>query len=189
MPGSLLKNPAIVSVLGLLLERPLHLYALSRELQDRPDAQGLARGRGSLRNVLTALVDAGWVRREEGAETGRTVFATTDAGAEELRGRVVRQVADAAADHDHMTQAVAYLGLLEAGEAAELLRRRAAGVRTEIGRVESGVSSAADAGLPELYVIEGGYALALRRAELEWLEHTADRIEAGDLEWPGRMAS
>lgn len=187
MPGSLLKNSVIVSVLGLLLERPLHLYALSQTLADRLDAQGTALGRGSLHNVLTALVDAGWVRRDD--ESGRTVFATTGAGAAELRSRVERQVADVGADHDHMAQAVAYLGLLDRAEAAELLRRRAAGVREVVAEIEAGITRAADAGLPELYVVEGGYALALRKAELVWLERTASRIETGDLAWTGSPAT
>ncbi len=187
MPGSLLKNSVIVSVLGLLLERPLHLYALSQTLADRLDAQGTALGRGSLRNVLTALTGAGWVRRDDDA--GRTVFATTDAGAAELRSRVEQQVADVGADHDHMAQAVAYLGLLDRARAADLLRRRAAGVREAVAGIEAGIAGAADAGLPELYVVEGGYVLALRRAELAWLEDTARRIETGDLAWTGVPAT
>ncbi|MEN5072622.1 hypothetical protein ABE437_02290 [Isoptericola cucumis] len=188
MPGSLLKNSVIVSVLGLLLERPLHLYALSQTLADRLDAQGTALGRGSLRNVLTALTGAGWVRRDDD-DAGRTVFATTEAGAAELRSRVEQQVADVGADHDHMAQAVAYLGLLDRARAVELLRRRAAGVREVVGGVEAGVAGAADAGLPELYVVEGGYVLALRRAELAWLEDTARRIETGDLAWTAAPAT
>jgi DNA-binding PadR family transcriptional regulator len=186
VPGSLLNNPAIVSVLGLLTERPLHLYALSQELDQRLDAQGLPLGRGSLRNVLTALVDAGWVRVEERPTPNgvRSVFATTEAGRHELRDRVERQVADPRSDHDHLAQAVAYLGLLEPAEAAGLLRRRAADVRALVEGVKADVEAAVTAGLPELYVIEGGYAVALREAEVAWLEATARRIESGDLAWP-----
>ena len=88
-----------------------------------------------------------------------------------------------------MAQAVAYLGLLDRARAADLLRRRAAGVREAVAGIEAGIAGAADAGLPELYVIEGGYALALRRAELAWLEDTARRIETGDLVWTGAPAS
>src|SRR5690606_17578889 len=139
VPGSLLKNSVIVSVLGLLLERPLHLYALAQTLAGRPDAQGTALGRGPLRNVLTAVVDAGWVRRDADA-AGPTLLATTGAAAEELRSRVERQVADVGADHDHMAQAVAYLGLLDRAGAAELLRRRAAGVREVVAGIEAGIA-------------------------------------------------
>ena len=88
-----------------------------------------------------------------------------------------------------MAQAVAYLGLLDRARAADLLRRRAAGVREAVAGIEAGIAGAADAGLPELYVIEGGYALALRRAELAWLEDTARRIETGDLAWTGAATS
>ncbi|MFC8730995.1 PadR family transcriptional regulator [Luteimicrobium sp. NPDC057192] len=186
MPGSLLKNPVIVSVLGLLVERPLHLYALSHELDRRLDAQGLPLGRGSLRNVLTALVEAGWVGVDEReTPTGtRSVFATTEAGVRELRDRVERQIADPRADHDHMAQAVAYLGLLDPADAADLLRRRAAEVRAIIEAIRAGIDAAGAADLPELYVVEGGYALALRTAEATWLEETALRIQAGELAWP-----
>lgn len=186
MPGSLLKNPVIVSVLGLLVERPQHLYALSQELDRRLDAEGLPLGRGSLRNVLTALVEAGWVEVEERQTPNgyRSVFATTEAGVRELRDRVERQIADPRADHDHMAQAVAYLGLLGPAEAAALLRRRAADVQAILEDVRAGVDAAAAAGVPELHVVEAGYAFALRRAEVTWLEETAGRIETGALAWP-----
>lgn len=40
-------------------------------------------------------------------------------------------------------------------------------------------------GAPRLFVIEAEYALHMTRAELAWVETTAEEITAGTLAWPG----
>ncbi len=125
VPASMLDNPTITSLLGLLVERPLHLYAVSQELPRRLDASGLSVGRGSVRNLLVRLGDIGWV--ELGGPDSIDDVATyriTEEGLAELRNRVRSQVQDTSPDHDHFVQAVAYIGLFDTQEACLLLRRR-----------------------------------------------------------------
>jgi DNA-binding PadR family transcriptional regulator len=185
VPGSQLDNPVVVSLLGLLLEQPRHLYALAKELANRADANGLSLGRGSVRNALEAAAAVGWVRKEDAGDgRARAVFHLTDEGATELRRRVEAQLRDATPDHDHAAQAIAYLGLLGPGTAADVLTRRADDVARQIAATSDALDEALALDVLELHVVEAGYVLALRRAEHAWLTATADRIRSGALAWP-----
>lgn len=188
MPGTLLKNAAVLSVLGLLLERPLHLYALSQELRARLDAAGLSLGRGSIRNVLNAIEEVGWVTRNEPPSPAgrpvRAIYTLTEAGVDELHGRVREQIADASPDHNHFVQAVAYLGLLDITEAVEALRERATALERTIDELQRQHSRALSDRTPELFVIEVDYLIHQMRAEVSWIRSLNDRVERQQLTWP-----
>lgn len=174
----MLANPAITSVLGLLVERPLHLYAVSRELPRRLDAHGLPAGRGSIRNLLTRLRDVAWIEVEPAAgTTDTTSYRVTPAGADELRNRVRRQLRDPSPDHDHFVQAVAYLGLLEPQEATTLLRERRDRLAAELAATTRDRDRALADGLPWLHLAEVDYVLHQTASAITWLERTITRLD------------
>ena len=179
MPGSMLDNPAITSVLGLLVERPLHLYALSQELPRRLDANGLPAGRGSIRNLLTRLRDIDWIEVDpaSGGEDA-TTYRVTRAGVEELRNRVRSQLQDPSPDHDHFTQAVAYLGLLETREATTLLRDRRDRLAAEHATITRDRNRALADGLPWLHLAEVDYVLHQTASAITWLDRTIVRLDS-----------
>ncbi|MFK8905623.1 hypothetical protein [Streptomyces sp. YS-3] len=43
--------------------------------------------------------------------------------------------------------------------------------------------------MPRLFIIEAEYATATTRAELAWVERTAEEIEQGALTWPEGVRS
>ncbi|WP_125911531.1 MULTISPECIES: PadR family transcriptional regulator [Pseudonocardia] len=179
MPASMLDNPAITSLLGLLVERPLHLYALSKELPRRLDASGLPTGRGSLRNLLVRLHDIGWIElvRPDATDDVAT-YRTTREGVDELRKRVRSQVEDTSPDHDHFIQAIAYIGLFEAQEACLLLGRRRERLATHLADVTREHARALDGGQPWTHLAEVDYTLSQTAAAIAWLDRTIDRLRS-----------
>lgn len=175
----MLDNPAITSLLGLLVERPLHLYALSKELPRRLDASGLPVGRGSVRNLLVRLGDIGWVELA-GSDAVEDVatYRITQTGLVELRNRVRSQVQDTSPDHDHFVQAVAYIGLFDAEEACLLLQRRRERLTTRLTVVTREHVQALDAGQPWTHLAEVDYVLSQASAAIAWLDRTIDRLQS-----------
>lgn len=174
----MLDNPTITSLLGLLVERPLHLYALSQELRRRLDASGLSVGRGSVRNLLVRLSDISWVELG-GPDSGDDVatYRITEEGLAELRNRVRSQVQDTSPDHDHFVQAVAYIGLFDTQEACLLLRRRRERLTTRLTDVTREHARALDSGQPWTHLAEVDYALSQTAAAIAWLDRTIDRLQ------------
>lgn len=174
----MLDNPAITSLLGLLVERPLHLYALSKELPRRLDASGLPAGRGSIRNLLGRLSDIGWIElvRSDAVDDVAT-YRITREGLDELRNRVRSQVQDTSPDHDHFVQAVAYIGLFDTQEACRLLRRRRERLTTHLTDVTREHLQALEGGQPWTHLAEVDYTLSQTSAAIAWLDRTIDRLQ------------
>ena len=63
-----------------------------------------------------------------------------------------------------------------------LLADRTAALRQRIAMRRAGRESAADSGVPRVFMIEDEYAEALDQAELEWVEGLVKEIEGGSLD-------
>src|SRR5690606_23680878 len=73
------------------------------------------------------------------------------------------------------------IAMLSPEEVAALLRARLASLDAEIRTREASLAGAATAGLPELFLVEADYRLAMLRAERVWIDRFADRLERGDV--------
>lgn len=178
MPTDALRNPLVLPILGLLVEAPRHPYAVFSELRDR---YGYLRIRNAtVYTLLNRLTEAGWV---EPAEEGNDAALTpTKAGTEALAERVTRQIREAGyADGSTFATALAYIGILPAERARELLEERAAEIRAEIERLSQALAST---DVPELHMIEVEYLLSSLRQDAAWLTETVRRISEGELSWP-----
>ncbi len=80
--------------------------------------------------------------------------------------------------------AVSHLGVLGRERAAEALNDRAARLQALIADGQHRLEEALAGDVPRLFVIEADYALAMLRAERDWVLATADDVTSGRLAWP-----
>ena len=184
MPRDALANPVVLAALGALLERPMHAYQLATVLAGR----GVPANRGSLYDTMEAMTRAGWIEpqpaQREGARPQRTPYALTQAGQAELARRLDRQVREPRREFPEFLGAVSHLGVLGKRRAAEALAERAARLAALIADDQRRLDEALAGNVPRLFVIEAEYALALLRAERDWVLAIADDVTSGRLAWP-----
>jgi DNA-binding PadR family transcriptional regulator len=184
MPRDALANPVALAALGALLERPMHPYQLARVLAGR----GVPVNRGSLYDTVDAMTRAGWVEPRPAERAGtrpqRTPYALTEAGRAELARRLDHQVRVPRREFPEFFGAVSHIGVLGKEAAAGALRDRAGQLATLIADDQRRLDEALAAAAPRLFVIEADYALAMLRAERDWVLALADDITSGRLAWP-----
>ena len=190
MPRRALDNPLVLAVLGLLLEHPTHPYRMLADLRARGGDRAAAINRGTLYDIVEALVAAGWVAPQGTERTGnrpeRTVYALTATGHDELVRRLDSQIRTPRREFTQFVGAVAYLGALGPTGAVEALTERARRLSDRIAADADRLADVPAGGVPRLHVIEAEYALAQARAELAWIDGVVAEIRAGSLTFPTR---
>ncbi len=186
MPGDALANPVVLAALGALLERPMHPYQLAGVLAGR----GVPVNRGSLYDTVDAMTRAGWIEprpaEREGARPRRTPYVLTETGRAELARRLDSLVRTPRREVPEFLGAVSHLGVLGPERAAAALAERAQRLAGLIAEGQRHLDEALSGGsVPRLFVIEAEYALAMSRAERDWVLALADEISSGRLAWPG----
>jgi DNA-binding PadR family transcriptional regulator len=187
MPRDALANPVALAALGDLLERPMHPYQLGAVLAER----GVPVNRGSLYDTVEAMTRAGWIEpgpaERAGARPQRTPYALTDTGRAELVRRLDAQVRAPRREFPEFLGAVSHLGVLGPKRAADALRERAGRLAARIDEDQRRLEQAVEGeSVPRLFVIEAEYALAMARAERDWVLALAEDIDRGRLAWPPR---
>ena len=176
----------MLAALGALLERPMHPYQLAGVLAGR----GVPANRGSLYDTLEATTRAGWTEplpaQRDGARPQRTPYALTPAGQAELARRLDRQVRVPRREFPEFLGAVSHLGVLGPERAADGLTERAGRLAALIADCQQRLDEALAGTVPRLFVIEADYALAMLRAERDWVLALAEDINRGRLAWPHR---
>jgi DNA-binding PadR family transcriptional regulator len=185
MPRDALAHPVVLATLGALLERPMHAYQLVGVLAGR----GVPVNRGSLYDTLEAMTRAGWTEplpaERAGARPQRTPYALTEAGRAELVRRLDAQIRAPRREFPEFLGAVSHLGVLGPQQAAEALAQRARRLAALIAENQQQLDEALASGeVPRLFVIEAEYALAMLRAEEDWVLALAEDINSGRLAWP-----
>jgi DNA-binding PadR family transcriptional regulator len=185
MPRDALANPAVLATLGALLERPMHAYQLAVVLAER----GVPVNRGSLYDTLDATTRVGWTQPQPAERTGarpqRIPYALTPAGRAELARRLDVQVRTPHREFPEFLGAVSHLGVLGPERAADALAERAGRLAALIADNQQRLNDAlGSASAPRLFVIEAEYALAMLRAERDWVLALAEDIGSGRLAWP-----
>jgi DNA-binding PadR family transcriptional regulator len=184
MPRDALANPVVLAALGALLERPMHAYQLAGVLAER----GVPANRGSLYDTLEAMTRAGWIEprpaERDGTRPQRTPYALTQAGRAELARRLDRQIREPRREFPEFLGAVSHLGVLGPERATEALAERAGRLAALIAETQRRLDEALAGNVPRLFVIEAEYALAMLRAERDWVLALADDATSGRLAWP-----
>ncbi len=173
MPTNALDNPLVLPILGLLVERSRHPYAVFSELRRRYDY--LQVRNGTVYTLLQRLTDEGWV-----SASGDERIAT-ESGVAALAERVAQQLrsSDLTGGPAFVT-ALAYIGILPPSEAVAVLEERVALIHEEIQRLDQAVHNS---GEPEIHMIEAYFLRSRLKHDVDWLDSTARRIKVKELGW------
>ncbi|KAA0021496.1 PadR family transcriptional regulator [Antrihabitans cavernicola] len=181
-------NPLALAVLSLLYERQMHPYQMSQTLKDRGKQDSVRLNFGSLYSVVESLVRQGFVKpvatEQDGNRPARTIYDLTDAGTDEVLAWMRDLVREPVKEYPQFMAALSFLPILSPTEAGTLLHERAQAVRDRIADMQHEIDEV-DAVLPELFVIESQYEIAVARAELAFVESLAGKIESGTLRGSG----
>jgi DNA-binding PadR family transcriptional regulator len=137
--------------------------------------------------VVQQLEKAGYIAaretEREGQRPERTVYALTDAGREELRDWLRDLIAEPQHEYPGFVAALSLIGALPPSQAVPLLRQRLerlAEGQTEIRRL---IDDTLARGIPELFLVEEEYRLALLEAESTFVTGLVARITDPHTGW------
>ncbi len=182
MPTDALANPLVLPILGLLVERPRHAYAIFDELRTR--YAYLRVRNATVYTLLNTLNDAAWITAGQSSAGDRQQYVLTETGRRVLAERVKHGIRETGlADVAAFMTSLAYLGILTPDAAADALQSRADRVQEETQQLGAALSTDE---VSELHMIETHYLLDRLRHDLAWLNTTVQRIRSGALAWPSQ---
>lgn len=189
-------NPLALAVLALLFERPMHPYEMAATLKQRHKGESIKIRYGSLYTVIELLVKRGFISTKETSREGkrpeRTVFELTLSGYNELRDWMRDLLREPVNEYPQFAAGLSLLPVLPPEEAVSLLRHRALRLSAEATRIEAHLAALAQQELPvppeelppplvgkkfpPLFIVETEFALALMKAELDFVNRLVRRI-------------
>ncbi len=175
-------NPLALAVLACLWERPMYPYEITTTLRDRGKDDSIRLNFGALYSVIATLEKRGMIaqlRVERGGNRPeRVVYEITDRGRLEADAWERELLELPAKEYPAIEAGLSLIALVPPDEAAALLRSRVRRLEREIATSEQ---TLAGLDLPELFVIENDFALAMHRAERDLCERYADRLERSEI--------
>jgi len=185
-------NLLALAVMSYLSQQPMHPYELGRTLREHGDARSIKFNHGSLYMVVGQLARAGYITELETSRAGqrpeRTVYALTDAGRAEFRDWLRDLVAEPQYEYPHFVAALSLIAALPPSDVLPLLRRRLDRLAEARAEIRSLIDATLAQGVPELFLIEEEYRLALLDAEISFVEQFIDKITDSRTGWGGAWA-
>jgi DNA-binding PadR family transcriptional regulator len=177
------RSPLALVLLVLLAEAPMHPYRMRELMKERgKDKVANVAQRNSVYQTIDRLEREGLIRVLETVRSGRpsvrTVYELTPEGATTATNWLREMLSTPAAEFPDMPAALASMLILGPDDVATCLSTRLGLVRAEIAAIEAEMAP-----LPRIFVLEDEYVLALRRAEVTWLQSVVDDLRSGALWW------
>lgn len=181
MSRSALRNPLALAVLATLVEGPMHPYRITRVLRERGKEHSIRLNWGSLYSVIASLERHGFIEathsEREGARPTRTVYAITEAGRAEAMGWLRYLIEVPAKEYPDFEAGLSLVMLLPPEETLDLLRSRLARLDERLAETRG----MTEYPLPEVFLLESRYELAMLEAERAFVAELVGRLEAGDV--------
>ena len=130
-----------------------------------------------LRAELIAVRETG--RDERRPE--RTTYEITEAGRAAMREWTADMLANPAPEFPEFPAALASLMVLSPAEVTARLEERAADLRAGLAADRAAMGTVPD--LPRLFLLDDEYSLAVREAELTWIDGVLAALRSGELTW------
>ncbi|MEV0081831.1 PadR family transcriptional regulator [Saccharopolyspora sp. NPDC050642] len=111
----------------------------------------------------------------------RTVYEITDAGRDALRTWTAEMLASPAREFPEFPAALATLMVLTPEDVTAGLAKRAADLATSLAADREALRAAPE--LPRLFLLDEEYSIAVREAELKWVEGVLAALRSGELAW------
>jgi DNA-binding PadR family transcriptional regulator len=191
-PPAALPPPGI-AILSLLWRQPMHPYEMRHRIRVQEIDRVMKVTHGTLYSTVDRLTTAGLIQPIETSRDGRrperTVYEITDLGRDQLFDAIRDGLMRMKPDYPSLATSLTFASLLQPDEVALLLDRRRVEAESLLGgwnaALEASLKSVANQQdpLPRIHLIEAEYLIALRRAELDWLNGIIDDIHAGRLTW------
>ena len=165
-------NLLALSLLDLLMQRPMYPYEMASVLRGRGKDQSIKINWGSLYTIVQNLEKYGFIETVEVAREGRqperTTYRITEAGRAELMDWMRELLGVPEREYTRFEAALGEGAILPPDELAGLLRQRletldAANAQRQ-GELEN-----TETQIPRLFMIESEYHLAMCRAEADWV--------------------
>jgi DNA-binding PadR family transcriptional regulator len=181
-----ISNLLALSLLNLLVERPMYPYEMATTLRQRGKDEAIKINWGSLYTVVQNLEKYGFIEAmdvaREGRQPERTTYRITDAGREELKDWLRELISEPEREYTRFEAALGECAVLPPNELAGLLQRRLDTLDAAIAQHEADLEALVTQ-VPRLFLIESEYHLALRRAEAEWIRNLLKEFTDGIREW------
>jgi len=180
-------NLLALAVLSYLTVKPMHPYELSRTLRDNGDARSIKFNHGSLYMVVQQLAKAGFIAEQETSREGqrpeRTVYAITDAGRREVRDWLSQLIGQPDHEYPHFVAALSLVAALPPGEVVPLLHHRLEALAGQRAEIQAMIDDSLNQGVPELFLVEEEYRLALLDAESSFVTKFIGQITDPETGW------
>jgi DNA-binding PadR family transcriptional regulator len=181
-PRRKVSNLLGLSLLSLLSQRPMYPYEMATTLRERGKDIAIKINWGSFYTVVQNLEKYGFIEAVEVAREGRqperTTYQITEAGTAELMSWLRELLSTPEREHTRFEAALAEAGAVAPDELISLLQQRLAALEEANGALDAELAEA-QAQLPRLFLIEGEYYLAQRRAEEQWVRELLAEFTSG----------
>jgi DNA-binding PadR family transcriptional regulator len=186
-------NPLALAVLSCLAQRPMHPYEIAATLREQGKDASIKINYGSLYTVVESLLRRGLIEERETVREGRrperTVYGITRAGRGEHDDWLGEMISRPAAEFTQFEAALSLMGGLPPEDVLPLLEQRRTLLQMQVNADRSTYDMCLEQGLPEVFVVELEYRIALRKAELGFVEELVRRVrerKLGGIElWEG----
>jgi DNA-binding PadR family transcriptional regulator len=187
-----ISNLLALSLLTLLMERPMYPYEMATTLRERGKdeaSEAIKINWGSLYTVVQNLEKYGFIEAldvvREGRQPERTTYQITDAGRAELKDWLRELLSEPAREYTRFEAALGDCAVLPPNELVDLLQQRLVALEAANAQHQAGLDTLVTR-VPRLFLIESEYHLALRRAEAEWVRGLLKEFTEGT--FPGIKA-
>jgi DNA-binding PadR family transcriptional regulator len=173
-------------LLSLLAEEPMHPYRMHEMIKERgKDKIANVAQRNSVYQTIDRLLRAELIAVMQTARDERrperTVYEITEAGTAALHEWVADMLSSPAREFPEFPAALGSLMILSPVEVTARLETRAAHIRDSLAADRAAMATVPD--LPRLFLLDDEYSMAMREAELRWIESVLAALRSGELTW------
>jgi DNA-binding PadR family transcriptional regulator len=165
-------NLLALSLLTLLMQRPMYPYEMAATLRHRGKDQAIKINWGSLYTIVQNLEKYGFIEAVEVAREGRqperTTYQITEAGRAELMEWLRELLGIPEREYTRFEAALGESAILPPDDLAGLLRQRLDTLDAANAQHQAELETV-ETQIPRLFMIESEYYLAMRRAEADWV--------------------
>jgi DNA-binding PadR family transcriptional regulator len=165
-------NLLALTLLNLLMQRPMYPYEMAATLRHRGKDQAIKINWGSLYTIVQNLEKYGFIEAVEVAREGRqperTTYQITEAGRAELMEWLRELLGVPEREYTRFEAALGESAILPPDDLAGLLRQRLDTLDAANAQQQAELETV-ETQIPRLFMIESEYYLAMRRAEADWV--------------------